>query len=177
MNAPNTIPAISVSHTPRRAADARRFARGIRTQADRLEVAGVVVVTNHWNRPGESVAVSLEVDDTRASSKRGRELAARLAALLTSAGLTPDATGGCLGGSMACRPIAEALDGTSLPLVHVSVPARFGDDLMRLAAVALRDLRNEGILFVGFSDVFGDVMSHERLAFTPRHEAREGVRA
>ena len=78
---------------------------------------------------------------------------------------------------MACRPIAEALDGTALPLVHVSVPARFGDDLMRLAAVALRDLRNEGILFVGFSDVFGDVMSDERLAFTPRHEAREGVRA
>jgi aromatic ring-opening dioxygenase catalytic subunit (LigB family) len=175
MNTLNPIPVIALSHPPRRAAEAWRFAQGIRTQADALQVTGVVVVSNHWNRPGESVTVGLEVDDTR-SAAAGRALAERLAELLKSAGLTPDLDGGWLGDTMAWRPIVEALADSEVPLVHVSVPVRFGDDLMRLAAIALQDLRREGILFVGFSDVFGDaLMTEEVRSSHGRYGTAEGV--
>jgi len=175
MNAPISIPAVAVSHPPRRAAEAWRFAQGIRTHADAFQVTGVVVVSSHWNRPGESVTVGLEVDDTRQAAA-GRALAERVGELLKSAGLTPDLNSGLFGDTMAWRPIVEALSDTRVPLIHVSVPVRFGDDLMRLAAVALQDLRREGILFVGFSDVFGDVLLTEELAFHGHHDVAEGVR-
>jgi aromatic ring-opening dioxygenase catalytic subunit (LigB family) len=134
----------------------------------------VVVVSTHWNRPGESVTVGLEVDDTRPRAAEGRELAERLGELLESAGLTPELDGRA-GDTMAWRPIVEALAGSDVPLVHVSVPVRFGDDLMRLAAVALQRLRHEGILFVGFSDVFGDALLAEEVSFDRRQSVAEGV--
>jgi len=174
MNAPTTIPVVAVSHPPRRAAEAWRFAQGIRTCAATFQVTGVVVVSTHWNRPGESVTVGLEVDETRQAAA-GRALAERLGGLLKSAGLTPDLSGGLPGDTMAWRPIVEALSDTQVPLVHVSVPVRFGDDLMRLAAVALQDLRREGILFVGFSDVFGDVLLTEEVPFHGHPSVAEGV--
>jgi aromatic ring-opening dioxygenase catalytic subunit (LigB family) len=174
MNAPISIPVIAVSHPPQRAADAWQFAQEIRTHADTFEVTGVVVVSTHWNRPGESVTVGLKADDTRRSAAAGGELAERLGALLKSAGLTPDLNSRWLGDTMAWRPIVDALADTDVPLVHVSVPVRFGDDLMRLAAVALQGLRREGILFVGFSDVFGDALLEEEVPFHV-HQGAEGV--
>lgn len=175
MNTPTSIPVIAVSHPPRRAADAWRFAQGIRRHADTFPVTGVVVVSTHWNRPGESVTVGLEVDDTRQSAAQGRELAERLGELLKSAGLTPELNRGWLGDTMAWRPIVEALADSKVPLVHVSVPVRFGDDLMRLAAIALQRLRHEGILFVGFSDVFGDALLAGEESFDREPYAAEGV--
>jgi aromatic ring-opening dioxygenase catalytic subunit (LigB family) len=175
MNTPTSIPVIAVSHPPRRAADAWQFAQGIRRHADTFQVTGVVVVSTHWNRPGESVTVGLEVDDTRQSAAEGRELAERLSERLKSAGLTPELNGGWPGDTMAWRPIVEALADSDVPLVHVSVPVRFGDDLMRLAAIALQSLRHEGILFVGFSDVFGDALLAEEVSFDRRQDVAEGV--
>src|SRR5687767_10863381 len=118
MNTPNPIPVIAVSHPPRRAADVWRFAQGIRTYADTFQVTGVVVISTHWNRPGKSVTVGLEVDDTRQPEAAGRALAERLSELLKSAGLTPDLNGEWLGDAMAWRPIVEALADSEVPVVH-----------------------------------------------------------
>jgi hypothetical protein len=176
MNPLIPIPVIVASHAPGRAAEARQFAQRIRTDADRFPVKGVVVVSSHWNRPGESVTVGLEVDDTRQAAA-GRALAERLGELLKSAGLTPGLDGGLHGDTMVWRPIVEALSDTEIPLVQVLVPVRFGDDLMRLVAVAIQDLRHEGILFVGFSDVFGDVLLAAHVPFHGHHVASEGAPA
>lgn len=175
MNSTNPVPVITVSHPPQRAAEAWRFARRIRTCTETFPVTGVVLVSNHWIRPGESVTVDLKVDDTRQAAA-GRALAEHLGELLRSAGLTPDLSARWVGDTMASKPIMEALSDTQVPLVQVSVPVRFGDDLMRLAAVALQDLRREGILFVGFSDVFGDALITEQGPFQYQ-STEEGVSA
>ena len=59
----------------------------------------------------------------------------------------------------------------SIPVIAASHPPR-------RAAEALQDLRHEGILFVGFSDVFGDaLMTEEVTPFHGHQGTAEGVPA
>jgi aromatic ring-opening dioxygenase catalytic subunit (LigB family) len=169
-----SIPVVAASRPPGNAADARKFAQRIRRHAEIFQARGVVAVSTHWNRPGESVKVALEVEEARQSDAAVRKLVEQLSTLLEAAGLTPEVSRGC-GDTMAWRPIVEALADNDIPIVHVSVPVRFGDDLMRLTAVALQGLRHEGILFVGFSDVFGDALLVEEESAEQRPYVAEGV--
>jgi aromatic ring-opening dioxygenase catalytic subunit (LigB family) len=148
----NPIPAIVVSHPPAGTADTARFAHDVRTYAETMNAAGVVVVAPHFNRPGDPVTVKIE------AARSAVSLVSRIVHLLKSAGLMPDADSGWPREAPAWNAVATEFTDSGIPAIHVSVPSRFGPALMTLTAAALESLRHEGILLVGLSDDFGDAM-------------------
>jgi hypothetical protein len=154
----NPIPVIVVSQPPLRSADAERFASGIRTYAETMDASGIIVVAPHLNRPGDPVTVMIEAAPSGAASNQSVNLVSRITGLLKSAGLMPAVDSRWLREATAWNAIAHAFSESGVPVVHVSVPSRFGPALMSLTAAAVESLRHEGILFVGLSDDFGDAM-------------------
>src|ERR1051325_1069192 len=139
MNDPCTLPSLLVLSTPARDSDRlSRSAAIIREQT----VHGAMAVSCHWGSP--QILVSVSAQHGRA---RSLELAASATQLLHAAGLTqPDD-----------RPdqnvFHHRFDPPDFlhqpPMIHVSVPANFGVELMLLAGPALRPLADRRILFVG----------------------------
>jgi aromatic ring-opening dioxygenase catalytic subunit (LigB family) len=164
----NLTPVIALSDLPRQGRDADRFARGIRAYADLLRTNGIIIVSTHWNRSNDSPSVIIEVDDRRNASE-ARSLSERAASLLQRAGVSIELGHSWPPESAIWHTIQAAHEGVSLPLLHVSVPARFGHDLMVVTARALEPLRREAILLVGFSAVFGEAIRRDSSPTIDRH--------
>ena len=152
----STTPVIAISETPRDGRDAERFARGVRTYADTLRVSGLVIVSTHWNRSNDSPSVIIEVDEQNEPSTDSFALAEHAAALLQKAGLSTEFGREWPRSNGFWNSLLAAHEGAAFPMIHVSVPARFGSDLMVLAARALEPLRRETVLLVGLSSSFAE---------------------
>jgi aromatic ring-opening dioxygenase catalytic subunit (LigB family) len=152
------VPVVAVSAPPRGTDDISKFASGIRTLADTLNAAGVVVVEPHWNRAGDDPVIVIDVDHSTAEVQTAFVLAERISDRLIAAGMKPQHGGAWPRDTRVWKAIVDACGRASYPLLHVAVPARYGTSLMTMVAVALRPLRGERILFVSFSDAFGDAM-------------------
>lgn len=152
----NLTPVIALSEIPRQGRDADRFARGIRAYADILRASGVVIASTHWNRSNASPSVIIEADDRLQASPDALSLAERAASLLQREGLSREFGRSWPSESAIWNAIQDAHEDASFPLLHVSVPARFGSDLIMATAKALEPLRREAILLVGFSAAFGE---------------------
>jgi hypothetical protein len=111
--------------------------------------------------------VIIEVDDRDQNSLETISLAERAGSLLQKAGLSTELGHSWPGENAVWQRIRNAHDDASFPLIHISVPARFGSDLMFLTARALEALRREAILLVGFSPAFGEGIRHDRTTAMP----------
>jgi aromatic ring-opening dioxygenase catalytic subunit (LigB family) len=170
----STIPVIAVAETPRAGREAERFARGIRAYADILRAHGVLIVSSHWDRSNDSPSAIIEVNDRGEAPPQSFSLAERAAALLKNAGLSTEFGRSWPRENEVWSAIVEAHADAEFPVVHVSVPARFGSDLIVLAARALEPLRREAVLLVGLSSAFGQAIraetsrdSHPSLGMSP----------
>ena len=152
---PNVIPVIAMSDMPRPGRDADRFARGVRAYADILRARGVVIASTHWNRSSDSPSVILEAREHAAPDLA---LGERCATLLQSAGLSVEPRRSWPREHALWTAFLDAHHDAAFPLLHVSVPARFGSDLMIVTARALEPLRREAVLLVGLSAVFGEAL-------------------
>lgn len=155
------MPAIALPETPRAGRDAKRFAEEVRAYAQTLRVDGIVLVTTHWNRSNDSPSVIVEVDRERHETD-SISVSERIASLLQRAGLSTEFGRPWPRENAAWDALLEAHENAPFPVTHVSVPARFGSDLMTLTAKALEPLRRESILLVGLSSAFGQGLRRER---------------
>ena len=189
-NTMQSMPVVMLSVAPRRGADAKRFASGIREYATRLHAAGVVLVSSHWTRVSDAASVIVEVDDLRPDegpafsselpvpSASAFALTERVAELLQENGLSAEFGRTWPRDNATWAAMLDAHAGAAFPVIHVSVPARFGADLMRDVTRALQPMREEGVLLVGISIAFADAIregarrGHEEYEFA---DAFEGV--
>ena len=157
----NMTPVIALSDIPRQGRDADRFARGIHAYADILRSGGAVIVSTHWDRSNASPSVIIEIDDRDQMSPETLALAERAAELLQRAGLSTEFGHSWPRENAIWKAIVNAHGDASFPLIHISVPARFGSDLMIMTARALEPLRRETILLVGLCAAFGEAIRRD----------------
>ena len=161
MNVRRPIPSITLSETPKRGPDEERVARSIRNYADGLKAQGVILIASHTNRPGDPSVVTIETDINQPGYFA---LAERVAEMLRGAGLAAEFGWRWPRATDAWTALRSLHSGSSYPVLHVSVPARFGGDLTVLAWTALQPLRDEGVLLVGMSSVLRDAGQHQEPA-------------
>jgi hypothetical protein len=139
MNDTARFPSVLVASTTSHNADhLSRSAAVLRKQTRR----GTAAISCHWGSPQIIVDVA-----TWADEPRSLELAASATQLLRTAGL------------MQSNNCPEQTDSRHLfefgdlnpqpPMIHVSIPAHFGVDLLLLVGAALRPLHNGQLLFIG----------------------------
>jgi aromatic ring-opening dioxygenase catalytic subunit (LigB family) len=154
----SVVPVVALSAPPRGSDETSRFAGGLRTLADTLRASAVVVVESHWNRANDEPAIIIDVSHSSAEVQAAFVLAEQISEILKEAGMKPQHGGAWPRDTRVWKAISDASASAPRPILHVSVPARFGPALIRMAALAIRPLREQRVLFVGFSDAFGDAM-------------------
>lgn len=154
------IPVVYVAGSPSEPDAAERFARGIRSYADRLNASGVVLLGTYRHRAGDPPAVILDSDPHEAP--RGFALLERAASLLQEAGLTTELGWPWPREHDVWSAMRTATVRAAYPVIQVSVPSRFGLDLTVLATRALQPLRHEGVLLVGISTAYADAVRRSR---------------
>lgn len=151
-------PAVLLSHPPAGRSAFRTYGDAMAYLAERLDVAGTILVTAHWLDTGDSPNLRLRVAHApgEAASAEADRIADSASGLLAKAGLTCDLGGGVLQEAACQRTAAVVAAGSTRPVIHLSVPVNFGADLMILTGAALAPTRRSGVLLAGCGDEVDD---------------------
>jgi hypothetical protein len=155
---PDLMPVLALQETPRNPRDAARFANYVRAYGEFGRVAGVVIVSIYWSRSTDSGDAVLEVAWPAKPHPDTVPLSERVAGLLHESGIGTEFGRVSFTDDAVWNALVAAHADANVPLLHVSVPARFGSESMMRAADALAPLRRDGILLIAFSPAFGEAI-------------------